>query len=64
MACRLIMFSQNRKTFLKFIGKLTVAENLELSDWVFTYFDFKKFDCDIAAEHQDSLKSYGWFVFK
>ena len=43
---------------------LTVAESLELPSWAFTYFDFDKFGYDIAAEHNGSLTSYGWFAFK
>ncbi len=43
---------------------LTSAENLELPDWAFSYFDFEKFGYDIAAEHQGSLTSFGWFIFK
>ena len=40
------------------------AESLELPYWAFTYFDFEKFGYDIAAEHNGTLTSYGWFVFK
>ena len=40
------------------------AENLELPSWAFTYFDFDKFGYDIAAEHNGTMTSYGWFVFK
>ena len=40
------------------------AENLELPNWAFTYFDFEKFGYDIAAEHQGTLTSYGWLIFK
>ena len=43
---------------------LTTAENLELPNWAFTYFDFEKFGYDIVTEHQSSLTSYGWFFFK
>ena len=43
---------------------LTVAESLELPNWAFTYFDFEKFGYDIAAEHNGSLTSFGWFFFK
>ena len=43
---------------------LTTAENLELPDWAFTYFDFEKFGYDIAAEHNGTMTSYGWFSFK
>ena len=40
------------------------AESLELPDWAYTYFDFEKFGYDIAAEHNGTMTSYGWFVFK
>ena len=43
---------------------LTTAENLELPSWAFTYFDFERFGYDIAAEHNGSLTSFGWFFFK
>ena len=43
---------------------LTTAENLELPDWAYTYFDFEKFGYDIAAEHNGTMTSYGWFSFK
>ena len=43
---------------------LTVAESLELPNWAFTYFNFEKFGYDIAAEHNGTMTSYGWFVFK
>lgn len=47
----------------KTLGR-TVAENLELPTWAYTYFDSEKFGYDIAAEYQGNLTSYGWFVFK
>lgn len=50
-------------TNYKSLGKET-AESLELPDWAFNYFDFDKFGYDIAAEHQGSLTSFGWFFFK
>ncbi len=40
------------------------AESLELPSWAFTYFDFEKFGYDIAAEHNGTMTSYGWFAFK
>ena len=43
---------------------VTVAKNMELPDWAFTYFDFEKFGCDIAAEDNGTMTSYGWFCFK
>ena len=43
---------------------LTIAESLELPNWAFTYFDFDKFGYDIAAEHNGTMTSYGWFSFK
>ena len=43
---------------------LTTAESLELPNWAFTYFDFEKFGYDIAAEHNGTMTSYGWFSFK
>ena len=43
---------------------LTTAENLEFPHWAFTYFDFEKFGYDIAAEHNGTMTSYGWFFFK
>ena len=43
---------------------LATAENWELPDWTFSYFDFKKFGYDIATEHNGTMTSYGWFFFK
>ena len=40
------------------------AESLELPTWAYIYFDFEKFGYDIAAEHQGTLTSYGWLIFK
>lgn len=40
------------------------AESLQLPNWAFSYFDFEKFGYDIAAEHQGTLTSYGWLIFK
>ena len=50
-------------TNYKSLGKET-AESLELPDWAFSYFDFEKFGYDIAAEHNGTMTSYGWFFFK
>ena len=50
-------------TNYKHLGYET-AESLELPDWAFTYFDFEKFRYDIAAEHNGTMTSYGWFFFK
>ena len=43
---------------------VTVAKNMELPDWAFTYFDFEKFGCDIAAEDNGTMTSYGLFQIK
>lgn len=45
------------------LGRET-AENLELPDWAYIYFDFEKFGNDIAAEQTGNLTSFGWFDFK
>ena len=45
------------------LGRET-AENLELPDWAYIYFDFEKFGYDIAEEHQGTMTSYGWLIFK
>ena len=47
----------------KLLGYAT-AESLELPDWAYIYFDFEKFGYDIVAEHNGTMTSYGWFVFK
>ena len=43
---------------------LTTAESLELPDWAFTYFDFEKFGYDVGGEHNGTMTSYGWLIFK